>query len=548
MKLTPFAKFFITVVILGVLGYAVWHYKGGSIRSWAGADKSATSTGTNDSKAGASTNDFDALKNAPLDPERGKGSGGVTGTALSGSGKLNRPLVVAINTWAGHAPGIVENGGMDPNSAGAYKKKYGLDVKFVLLEDPAAKLAAFRKGDIDIMWNTVDNWAREASILAEQNQHAKSIVMQDWSRGGDGIVSLSSIKSIEDLKGHKVSCTQFTPSHFLLLYLLSQSGLSPEDRAAVEKGIVFTQDAPSAAAMFKAKQVDAAVTWEPDLSAAVTARGDEAHVLVSTTAATNIIADTLCARQDLIDKAPDSVRDFIHGWFDGIDAIKSDPASAYALVAKALKLDADTVSGMLSGLKLTPFADNAQFYGISGGKAHYETLFDTAFVIWRKKGLVTKTVEARDWVDTRFLSALAANYPAQKVDEPKMAAKAPSSNDRAIINKQIQIHFTPGSDEIMAGSYFVLDALGDTMTSFGKTYLRIEGNTDATGSTKTNLTLSERRALAVKTYVLKNFPGIEAARFQTIGHGAANPVAPNATEAGRQLNRRTDIKVVLASE
>ncbi len=166
-------------------------------------------------------------------------------------------------------------------------------MKFVLLEDPAAKLAAFRKGDIDIMWDTVDNWAREASILAEQNQKAKSIIMQDWSRGGDGIVSLASINSIEDLKGQKIACTQFTPSHFLLLYLLSQSGLSPEDRGAVEKNIIFTQDAPAAAAMFKAKQVDAAVTWEPDLSAAVTARGDEAHVLVSTTAATNIIADTL---------------------------------------------------------------------------------------------------------------------------------------------------------------------------------------------------------------------------------------------------------------
>ncbi|HTP27137.1 MAG TPA: ABC transporter substrate-binding protein, partial [Anaeromyxobacteraceae bacterium] len=242
---------------------------------------------------------------------------------------------------------------MDPNPQGLYRTKYGLDVKFVLLEDPAAKLAAFRKGDIDIMWNTVDNWAREASILAEQNQHAKSVMMQDWSRGGDGIVSLASIKSVEDLKGKKIACTQFTPSHFLLLYLLAQSGLTPEERAAVEKNIVFTQDAPAAAAMFKARQVDAAVTWEPDLSAAVTARGDEAHVLVSTTAATNIIADTLCARQELIDRAPDTVRDFIHGWFDGIEAIKSDPPQAYAIVAKALKLDSDTVSGMLSGLKLT---------------------------------------------------------------------------------------------------------------------------------------------------------------------------------------------------
>lgn len=548
MKLTPFAKLFITVVILGVVGYALWHYKGTDIRKWAGADKGAATTAAAKSGSGVTSDDFSALRNAPPDPERGKGAAGVSGASLTGSGKLGRPLVVAINTWAGHAPGIVAAAGMETTRASRYKQTYGLDVKFVLLEDPAAKLAAFRKGDVDVMWNTVDNWAREASILAEQNQKAKSVVMQDWSRGGDGIVSLASIKSIEELKGHKISCTQFTPSHFLLLYLLSQSGLSSEDRAAVEKNIIFTQDAPAAAAMFKAKQVDAAVTWEPDLSSAVTARGDEAHVLVSTTAATNIIADTLCARQDLIDRAPDTLRDFIHGWFDGIEMIKSDPNAAYAVVAKALKLDTDTVSGMLSGLKLTPYADNAQFYGLSGGKAHYETLFDTAFVIWRKKGLVTRPVEAKDWADARFLSALAANYPQQRVEEQQIAAKAPSVKDRAIINKQIQIHFTPGSDAIMPGSNFVLDALGETMTSFGNTYLRVEGNTDATGSATANMTLSERRALAVKNYVLKNFPNIPPQRFQTIGRGSTQPVAPNTTESGRQLNRRTDIKVVLASE
>jgi NitT/TauT family transport system substrate-binding protein len=543
MKLTPFAKLFITVVILGVIGYTAYHYRGADVRQWAtGKEPGKTAA----APTGVTSDDFNALRNAPPDPARNAGATGVSNVALQGSGRLSRPLVVAINTWAGHAPGIVFNAGMDPSTMSQYRQKYGLDVKFVLIEDPAAKLAAFRKGDVDIMWNTVDNWAREASILAEQNAKAKSIIMQDWSRGGDGIVSLSSIKSIEDLKGRKIACTQFTPSHFLLLYLLAQSGLTPEERAGVEKSIVFTQDAPAAAAMFKARQVDAAVTWEPDLSSAVAARGDDAHILVSTTAATNIIADTLVARQDVIDQAPETVRDFVHGWFEGIEMIKADPASAYALVARALKLDAETVSGMLSGLKLTPYADNAQFYGLTGGKAHFDTLFDTAFVIWRKKGLVTRPVDAKDWADTRFLRALAAAYPGQRVEEPALAARAPSAKDRAIINKEIQIHFTPGSDQIMAGSYFVLDSLGDTMVSFGGTYLRIEGNTDSTGSATANLTLSERRALAVKNYILQNFPAVQPARFQTIGRGATNPVADNTTEAGRQLNRRTDIKVVLA--
>jgi outer membrane protein OmpA-like peptidoglycan-associated protein len=62
------------------------------------------------------------------------------------------------------------------------------------------------------------------------------------------------------------------------------------------------------------------------------------------------------------------------------------------------------------------------------------------------------------------------------------------------------------------------------------------------------MTLSERRALAVKNYIVKTFPNIDANRFQTIGRGSTNPVADNATEAGRQLNRRTEIKVVLSTQ
>src|SRR5512142_3024956 len=189
MRLTPFAKLFITVVVVAVLGYAFWHYKGADVSKWAVGEKPAATQ----SADLPGVNDFDALKNAPSDPERGAGSTGVTATSLATGGKLNRTLVVGINTWAGHAPGVVFNNGMEPSAASLYKKKFGLDVKFVLLEDPAAKLAAFRKGDVDIMWNTVDNWAREASVLEEQGMKARSVILQDWSRGGDGIVSLSSI-------------------------------------------------------------------------------------------------------------------------------------------------------------------------------------------------------------------------------------------------------------------------------------------------------------------------------------------------------------------
>jgi NitT/TauT family transport system substrate-binding protein len=558
VKLTPLAKAFIALVVLGVVGYTGYHKFGEQIKEWSKGDKGGgkgdgsgggKGDGSGGGKGDITKGDFNNL-GKPADPDRDKGVSGLTAANI-GPGKLGRTLVVGINTWAGHTPGIVSNGGLDAgNAASIYKSKYGLDVKFVLLEDPQAKLTAFIKGDIDIMWDTVDSWAREASTLAEQNIPAKAIIQQDWSRGGDGIAALKTLNSIEDLKGKTIATTRYTPSHWLLLYLLSQSGLTPEDKRDIEKKLVFTAEAPLAAAAFKAKKVDAAVTWEPDLSGAVKAREDEAHVLVSTAAATNVIADCLVARQDVIEKAPATLRDFVHGWFDGIDLIAKDPSGTYAVTAKALKLSPDDISGMLSGLKLTPFADNALFFGLtSGDHAQFRTLFDTAFVVWRKSGVISKAVDAKDYVDTRFVSALAEQYQGQKVVEPfrfdPKEAKDPKA--RAIVNKSLSIYFTPGSDEIMNGSYFTLDSLGDTMIAFGNTFLRIEGNTDAKGSAKLNKTLSQKRADSVRKYLVDHFT-IPDTRFQTVGQGADKPVAPNDTEAGRQQNRRTDIKVVLNAQ
>ena len=209
MKLTPFSKVFITVVVLSVVGVTGWHYFGDRIKCWSSPDKcggQAGPAGSSSSGAvGVSKDDFDGLKGAPTDPARNAVST-VDGAPVTG-GKLSRPLRVGINTWAGHAPGVVANLGLPGGKANSiYKEKYGLDVEFKLIDDPAAKFAAFQAGQIDIMWDTVDSWAREASVLAEQGKtRGRAVIMEDWSRGGDGIASLATIKSVEDLAGKKIA-------------------------------------------------------------------------------------------------------------------------------------------------------------------------------------------------------------------------------------------------------------------------------------------------------------------------------------------------------
>src|SRR5689334_5294011 len=114
MKLTPFAKVFLVLIVLGVGGFIGFKKYGDSLRTWSGATKSGD---TRPADATVDKQDFNFVGDKDVDAPR---SGAVAVSAHDtavGGGKLTRPLVVGINTWAGHAPGIVANGGMDPGSA-----------------------------------------------------------------------------------------------------------------------------------------------------------------------------------------------------------------------------------------------------------------------------------------------------------------------------------------------------------------------------------------------------------------------------------------------
>ena len=66
------------------------------------------------------------------------------------------------------------------------------------------------------------------------------------------------------------------------------------------------------------------------------------------------------------------------------------------------------------------------------------------------------------------------------------------------------------------------------------------GYTDATGSRQVNERLSLRRAEAVRAFLVS--AGVPADRLTARGYGPADPVASNATPAGRELNRRVEFR------
>jgi outer membrane protein OmpA-like peptidoglycan-associated protein len=114
-------------------------------------------------------------------------------------------------------------------------------------------------------------------------------------------------------------------------------------------------------------------------------------------------------------------------------------------------------------------------------------------------------------------------------------------NDVVRITMTNQTAFETDSSEIKPGFHSTMDKLADVVVRYGKTTLTVVGHTDNVGSDSYNQRLSERRALSVAQYLESK--RVNSMRLATAGKGEAAPIANNASETGRQANRRVEIYV-----
>jgi len=103
------------------------------------------------------------------------------------------------------------------------------------------------------------------------------------------------------------------------------------------------------------------------------------------------------------------------------------------------------------------------------------------------------------------------------------------------------VTFDTNSAEVRPGLYSEINRVAGVLTQYPNTLIRVEGHTDSKGSSEYNMNLSLRRADAVKTLLIQR--GVAENRIEEVGYGETMPVATNDTEAGRQKNRRVEIKI-----
>jgi len=103
------------------------------------------------------------------------------------------------------------------------------------------------------------------------------------------------------------------------------------------------------------------------------------------------------------------------------------------------------------------------------------------------------------------------------------------------------VTFDTNSTEVRQGLYSEINRVAGVLNQYPQTLIRVEGHTDSVGSDAYNMDLSVRRANSVKNLLVQR--GVAAGRIEVIGYGETMPVATNSTEAGRQMNRRVEIKI-----
>jgi outer membrane protein OmpA-like peptidoglycan-associated protein len=104
------------------------------------------------------------------------------------------------------------------------------------------------------------------------------------------------------------------------------------------------------------------------------------------------------------------------------------------------------------------------------------------------------------------------------------------------------LQFNLNSYELQSETKSNLDDLAKTLKKYDDTEILIEGHTDSSGEDAYNLTLSNRRADAVKDYLTSK--GIKGGRIDTEGYGETQPLETNDSDAGRARNRRVEVAIV----
>ncbi|MGM4890193.1 ABC transporter substrate-binding protein [Tardiphaga sp. 604_B6_N1_1] len=252
-------------------------------------------------------------------------------------------VTIAISGWTGFAPLTLAK------EAGIFAKN-GLDVTIKKVPQ-ASRHLAIASGDVQCAATTVETW-----VVWNANGVATTQLFQlDKSYGADGMAVRAGTASIKDLKGKTVAASApGTAPYFTLAWFLKKNGLSVKDVS-----VVNMEPGPAAQA-FIAGQNDAAMTYEPYLSAV--REKPEAGKIIATTLDYPMIMDTFGCTPKFIAENEGAVKALAKSYFEAVAMIKADQAKSYEIMGADVKQTGEKFGASAQYLRWQDQEANKKFF------------------------------------------------------------------------------------------------------------------------------------------------------------------------------------------
>jgi NitT/TauT family transport system substrate-binding protein len=302
---------------------------------------------------------------------------GATAFAMPASAQTK--VTIGISGWTGFAPITLAK------EAGIFSKN-GLDVTIKKIPQ-ASRHLAIQSGDVQCAATTVETW-----VVWNANGVATTQIFQlDKSYGADGMVVRSSIASIKDVKGKTVAASApGTAPYFTLAWFLKKNGLSVKDVT-----VVNMEPGPAAQA-FIAGQNDAAMTYEPYLSA-VRAK-PEAGKIIATTLDYPMIMDTFGCTPKFLAENEGAAKALAKSYFDALDMIKTDEKKAYDIMGADVKQSGEQFGASAKYLRWQDKAANQKFFA-----GEHAAFSKEAADLLLEIGVIKQIPDLSKLADTKFV-------------------------------------------------------------------------------------------------------------------------------------------------
>ena len=288
-------------------------------------------------------------------------------------------VTIGISGWTGFAPLTLAK------EAGIFARN-GLDVTIKKVPQ-ASRHLAIASGDLQCAATTVETW-----IVWNANGVATTQLFQlDKSYGADGMVVRNSINSIKDVKGKTIAASApGTAPYFTLAWFLKKNGLTVKD-------VTIVNMEPAAAAQaFIAGQNDAAMTYEPYLSAV---RGKpEAGKIIATTLDYPMVMDTFGCTPKFIAENEAAVKALVKSYYDALDMIKADQKKAYEIMGADVKQTGEAFGNSAKYLRWQDQAANKTFF-----TGEFVTFSKEAADLLLEIGVIKAIPDLSKLADTRFV-------------------------------------------------------------------------------------------------------------------------------------------------